>query len=471
MLSQKFFKRVLLVQALLIAVSAQLFAGQGDLSTQPGLNSPPGNNSQMYYFNGADSVVFQNDSTFTIEGVKEELSSEGEWIKVTKNDIDPEAVADQSGGFDPEINTDFVWRPYNVDPEWSPYTNGYWQYTNCGWMWVSYYSFGWRTCHYGRWWWSPVWGWVWSPGFIWAPAWVVWMYNDGYCGWYPISPWCRWHHGYGWQCHNMRYKVRCWTFVEKRVFADPIPPIRPIVDPYKQTEIIKNSLYEVNPKISVGGVNTGGPNVSDVEKKIGKKVSVDNVTNLNNVKNYTGNKTDDDIKKVKDDNRTKNNTGVVNENGKNNDVTKNNDVGKNNEVGKNNDVGKKNENNTGTSNDGWKRKDENNTGSNNNGNNNTGNNNTGNNNNTGRSDEGWNGNNEKKNNNEKKYNEKKSDDNVNQYTPPPQNTPPQYTPPKNDPPKQTPPQNDPPKIDPPKDNNSGKNNDSNNGSNDNGKKK
>ena len=437
-----------MMAAILYAASPQLFASNQDgpfnRETTP-----------KYFFNGADSVVFQNDSTFTIEDVKEELSTEGEWIKVNKEDIDPEAVADESGGFDPEINTDYVWRPRNVDPDWSPYTNGYWQYTNCGWMWVSYYTFGWRTCHYGRWWWSPVWGWVWSPGFVWAPAWVVWMYNDGYCGWYPISPWVRWHHGYGWRCHNMRYKVRCWTFVEKKVFADPIPKIKPIIDPMHQTEIIKNSLYEVNPTISITGVNTGGPKVDDVEKKIGKKVSEENVTKMNNVKNYTGGKTDDDVKKVKDDNNNnntrKNNTGIVNDKnsvGKKSDG--NNSTG--NDNGRNNnwnsgDNGKKNENNTG--------------------NNNTGNNNTGNNN-TGKNNDGWKGDNGKKNND--KNNEKKSDDNVKQYTPPPQNTPPQYTPPKQDPPKQTPPKNDPPKNDPPKGNNSGKNNDGN-GSNDNGKKK
>ena len=28
------------------------------------------------------------------------------------------------------------WSPANVDPEWSPYTDGYWAYTDAGWTWA-----------------------------------------------------------------------------------------------------------------------------------------------------------------------------------------------------------------------------------------------------------------------------------------------------------------------------------------------
>ncbi len=398
MLLQKLFRGVTLALAFVLAASAQLFAG------------------------GADSVVFQNDSVFTIEGVKEELKTEGEWIKVTKEEIDPQAVADASGGIDPEINTDYVWRPNNVEEGWSPYSNGYWQYTNYGWMWVSYYTWGWRTCHYGRWWWSDRWGWVWSPGFVFAPAWVVWMYNDGYCGWYPISPWVRYHHGYGWRCHNMRYKVRCWTFVEKRRFADPIPPIRPVVDPYIQTEIIKNSLYDVNPKVSVGGVNNNGPGVKNIEEVTGKRQLADDVTMYNNVKKYNGNRSDDDVKikndkKIIDDKVGSNNTGVKkNDGGNSTDGTKgNNNTNGNNGTKGDYNTGTKTKDNTGSNNnDGWKKKDD------------SGN----------RNNEG-----------------SKNNEGNKQYNPPPKkNDPPkQYDPPKQEQPKQEQPKQDPPKkYDPPK---------------------
>lgn len=150
MSSPKTYLKVMLTAVILLAASSKLSAGT------------------------SDSIIFQNDSTFTIEGVQNELQQDGEWIKVTKAEIDPEGVTDNGGGFDDEINTDYVWRPRNMEPGWTPYSNGYWSYTDCGWMWTSYYSWGWRPYHYGRWWWSDYYGWVWSPGFIWAP--------DGLCG-------------------------------------------------------------------------------------------------------------------------------------------------------------------------------------------------------------------------------------------------------------------------------------------------
>ena len=234
-------------------------------------------------YNPGDSIVFQNDSVFTIEGIQEELAPEGDWIKVTKADIDPEGVSDGSGGFDDEINTEYVWRPNNVDPDWSPYTNGHWRYTRSGWMWISYYSWGWRPYHYGRWWWSEYYGWVWSPGFIFAPAWVVWLINDGYCGWYPISPRVRWHHHYGYRCHKMRYKVRHWRFCEKRKFADPITPVV-IVDPMHNPGIIPNSEFKGDVNLNNNQVVNAGPVVEDIEKNTGKKFDVEDVGKYNNPK-------------------------------------------------------------------------------------------------------------------------------------------------------------------------------------------
>jgi hypothetical protein len=34
------------------------------------------------------------------------------------------------------------WRPNDIDDDWSPYTDGYWSYTDAGWTWVSYEDFG-----------------------------------------------------------------------------------------------------------------------------------------------------------------------------------------------------------------------------------------------------------------------------------------------------------------------------------------
>ncbi len=383
----------------------------------------------------ADSVVFQNDSTFTIEGVQKELGTEGEWIKVTKDEIDPDAVNDKSSGLDNELNTDWVWRPYNVQEGWSPYSNGYWEYTNCGWMWVSYYNWGWRTCHYGRWWWSSRWGWVWSPGFIWAPAWVVWMYNDGYCGWYPISPWARWHHGSGYWCNGMRYKVRCWTYVEKKHFVDPIPVITPVVDPSGIKEIVSTGKVDDKTYITKTGVHNNGPEVISVENATGRKIAVDNVTKYNNVKQYND-KTDDEYTNSVKRNDKKENEDVNNNSGKYNNNTndKNYDDKKN--------YGEKNEDEKNNVNKNDDSKDYDNNKTNDNGNNNTGKNNNGN-------------------------NGKKSDKH---YTPPKDDSPGQYTPPKKETHKHTKPKYEQPKQDKPRDESGNRDNESNRESRDNGKK-
>lgn len=256
----------------------------------------------------ADSVVFQNDSTFTIEGVQEELSKDGEWIKVTEAEVDPNGVT-ESEGFDDEINREWVWRPKNMEPDWNPYTYGYWEFTNCGWMWVSYYSWGWRTSHYGRWWWSEYYGWVWSPGYVWAPAWVVWMYNDGYCGWYPISPRIRYHHHYGYRCHRMRYHVKHWRFCHKRDFADPLHPPVLVVDPGQNPVIVSTSQFSGRVKVTKTGINTEGPEVKDIENATGKTFDQKNVTKFNNIKiiedkqgpNSRVKKTDDNNSSIRTD--------------------------------------------------------------------------------------------------------------------------------------------------------------------------
>lgn len=83
------------------------------------------------------------------------------------------------------------WRPSVAiaDVGWRPYfDSGRWVYTNCGWYWLSDYSWGWAAFHYGRWMRNGRWGWVWVPGYTWGPAWVEWRMADDYCGWAPLPP-------------------------------------------------------------------------------------------------------------------------------------------------------------------------------------------------------------------------------------------------------------------------------------------
>src|SRR6266446_9057572 len=98
--------------------------------------------------------------------------SGGNWIE----------VADYGYGWQPDLAVN--------DPNWRPYADGYWAYTDDGWTWISYEDFGWATYHYGRWAKLTDYGWVWVPGadLEWGPAWVSWRTGGDYIGWAPLPP-------------------------------------------------------------------------------------------------------------------------------------------------------------------------------------------------------------------------------------------------------------------------------------------
>src|SRR5947208_2865842 len=86
----------------------------------------------------------------------------------------------------------YGWQPDIAvsDPNWRPYADGYWAYTDYGWTWISYEDFGWATYNYGRWANLTDYGWIWFPGsdMEWGPAWVSWRTGGDYIGWAPIPP-------------------------------------------------------------------------------------------------------------------------------------------------------------------------------------------------------------------------------------------------------------------------------------------
>ena len=98
--------------------------------------------------------------------------SGGNWIE----------AADYGYGWQPDLAVN--------DPNWRPYADGYWAYTDDGWTWISYEDFGWAAYHYGRWARLADYGWVWFPGsdLDWGPAWVSWRTGGDYVGWAPLPP-------------------------------------------------------------------------------------------------------------------------------------------------------------------------------------------------------------------------------------------------------------------------------------------
>jgi hypothetical protein len=65
-----------------------------------------------------------------------------------------------------------VWIPRGVHRDWRPYTTGQWVYTEVGWTWVSDEAWGWAPFHYGRWDFSPRYGWYGgAPTRTRSPSW------------------------------------------------------------------------------------------------------------------------------------------------------------------------------------------------------------------------------------------------------------------------------------------------------------
>jgi hypothetical protein len=97
------------------------------------------------------------------------------------------------------------WQPtvVVVNQGWQPYFNcGRWVYTDCGWYWMSDYSWGWAPFHYGRWFQHARLGWCWQPDRVWGPSWVCWRHNGDYCGWAPLPPGARFVAGIGLTYHG-----------------------------------------------------------------------------------------------------------------------------------------------------------------------------------------------------------------------------------------------------------------------------
>lgn len=102
----------------------------------------------------------------------------------------------------------WVWHP-NCAPTWRPYLDGgHWVYTDAGWFWASDYPWGDIVFHYGRWSYDGAYGWIWTPAYDYAPAWVCWRHADdqGFVGWAPLPPGAVFVAG-GWRFHGVSVAV------------------------------------------------------------------------------------------------------------------------------------------------------------------------------------------------------------------------------------------------------------------------
>ena len=154
------------------------------------------------------------------------------------------------------------WRPTVViyNSSWRPYCdNGRWVYTDCGWYWISDYSWGWAAFHYGRWFRHARYGWCWWPDTVWSPSWVCWRYDRDYCGWAPLPPYTSFRYGTGIVYRGSRVSVgfnfgldsSCYTFVATRNLCDPKPRLhcvdrRDAQRIYDRTKVFNRMDYDAS---------------------------------------------------------------------------------------------------------------------------------------------------------------------------------------------------------------------------------
>jgi hypothetical protein len=210
---------------------------------------------------------------------------------------------DQLGSQGTWVQTDnygYVFQPNVTDPNWAPYTNGHWVYSEAGWVWVSDEPWGWATYHYGRWANIDGCGWVWVPGYRWAPAWVSWRYGGGYCGWAPLPPetfigaeygggggWASFHFG-GDVDVSFGIGAGCYNFVRVGDFGSP-NYYGHYIDRSRNYTVINNTTNITNINISRGNgtgtnfrnVTVGGPQINEINAHSRERVQTVQLTQAN----------------------------------------------------------------------------------------------------------------------------------------------------------------------------------------------
>ena len=162
------------------------------------------------------------------------------------------------------------WQPtvVVVNRDWRPYSDGgRWVYTDAGWYWLSDYSWGATTFHYGRWFNHARWGWCWWPDTVWGPSWVSFRYSGDYCGWAPLPPHAYYRSGLGFSYHgrsvgfafDFGLSSSCYTFVSWNRFCDSRPwhhRARPheVTRIYNNTTIVNNYVTGDNNTVINRGI-------------------------------------------------------------------------------------------------------------------------------------------------------------------------------------------------------------------------
>jgi len=165
------------------------------------------------------------------------------------------------------------WHPIDVEVGWRPYCEGHWEWTDCGWYWVSDEPWSWATYHYGSWIDDPNYGWCWIPGTEWAPSWVTWREAPDYIGWAPCGP------------GGAVLAPSLFVFVDVHHFSQPIRPHTVIVNNttiINRTRVI-NDIRRVDRNFEGSRrrvVINEGPKVDVVARATGRTFTAKPVTEI-----------------------------------------------------------------------------------------------------------------------------------------------------------------------------------------------
>lgn len=208
----------------------------------------------LLLFGASTPVAKAAEATVNIEFFYDSLSPFGDWV----------FVEDYGYCFQPFVTVE--------DPEWRPYTDGQWAYTDAGWTWVSNEDFGWATYHYGRWMKAGA-VWLWVPGDEWAPAWVSWRSSPEYVGWAPLPPEAVWEPDVGFSVAvDTTYDIgpAYYSFVAIRHFG--APRLRTYVEPWhRNVDYMRwtNNCTHITHRstdIRVKNIFIGGPDYVEISR-------------------------------------------------------------------------------------------------------------------------------------------------------------------------------------------------------------
>jgi len=174
----------------------------------------------------------------------------------------------------------YAWRPLGVAHGWRPYYYGRWFWTADGWYWESEEPWAWAVYHYGRWYYDDYYGWLWTPGYDWAPAWVEWRVGGPYVGWAPLAPYAVFSLSFGiYYSHRWVTPHHYWCFAP--VHAVAYPSVHTYV--YRNSEnprIIGRTRNAGSVRYQGGRITTRGPDRSYVERRGKARISTAEVVDV-----------------------------------------------------------------------------------------------------------------------------------------------------------------------------------------------